>query len=413
VEVWPALPQSLEEEMAVEEADRSHIPQARAVLERALITQFQCIAEGLLANRILNRHEVNELTWVAQYLSRHDPDEAERWRVREPEAKAESGGEGGLASALRQMAVAFRAEHPPAIGEYKRTFYLRVSRREVRRVSPDELAKLSVRIYGGRVPVWQEGRINGQLARLGSDLRLFIASADILRTADLMAKLGVPPKEPPNLAVFLLGVARPCTSAFKVQLFEFDHEYAVSPYIHSSSPGLVDQCRIVLRHKFWHGTVMNYPANSVIVEGLAQPILDHELWHIVQRYGFVVPGHFAAWRPVMRNDICRFAREPKMRGEIYKAFYKTFDQFEMNPQLALGLLPPDEPKDKLRLADLLDELLADGLLEWTKDEKDGSRRGSGWKLVGVVSGWLNPRDSSVEAKIVCHLYDDGRAWSIE
>ncbi len=45
MEIWPTLPPSLEAEMAAQEADRRHIPQARAVLERALINQFQAIAE--------------------------------------------------------------------------------------------------------------------------------------------------------------------------------------------------------------------------------------------------------------------------------------------------------------------------------------------------------------------------------
>ncbi len=306
--------------------------------------------------------------------------EADRWGTRVSEESEESGPCDD-ATALRRMVTALQANHPPAIEQNRLAFLQGV--RQVRRVRPTELATMAVRIYGGRVPVWQEGRINSQLAKLGSDLRLYVARADVLRTADLATKLGAPPKEPPALDVFLLGVARPCTSYFKAQLFEFDHEYAVSPYIHPESPGIVDQCRIVLRHRFFHGIVVNVPGSG-IAEGFALPILRHEEAHVLLTYGFKLEGHFAAWRPVVRADICRFARQPRTYGDIAFAFYKTFEDFELAPQMAMGMLPPNEPRERLKLADILGELLADELLVRTNDDKFVSR-----------------------------FYEDGRAWSIE
>ncbi len=382
MDVWPPLPPQVEQEMAAQEVDRRHIPQARAILERALIGQFRAIADGLLANRVLTERaeEIPFRTWVAQYLTRHDPGEPAKWGMR-PAPEGDSGP-CDMATAIRRMAAVLAANHPPAIQEYRQAFYRRV--REVRRVRPGELAGVTVRIYGSRVPLWQEGRINSQLARLGSDLRLYVAGSDVLRTADLMTKLGTPPKYPPVPPVFLLGVGRPCTSVFKAQLFDFDHEYSVSPYIHPDSPGLVDQCRIVFRRRFFHGIVQNHAPGSIIAEGLISPILGHEESHILDKYGFVLEGHFPAWRPVMRNDICRFAREPKTSGEIYVAFSRTFDEFDMAPQRALGLLPPNESREKLKLSDILAEMVEDELLEVTQDKK-----------------------------YVCHLFDEGKAWPIE
>ena len=382
MDVWPALSDSLEKEMVTQESDRRHIPHARETLERALITQFQAIADGLLADLILRRESVDTFFWAAQYLTRHSPNEADHWGFRETDPNM---------TAERKVAVGLAANHPQAIDEYKKSFYLRVARREIRRVHPNDLATLTVRIYGGRVQVWQEGRINTQLARLGSDLRLYVAQADMLRTADLLTKLGSPPKEPPKISVFLLGVVRPCTSYFKAQLLEFDHEYAVSPYIHSTSPGFTEQCRIVLRHRFWHGIVLNMSyaghawSHNALAMGFAKAILCHEIGHIHQNYGFAygytVPGHYSAWRPVIRSDICRFARVPRKPGEIYMAFHQTFDDLELSNQLSLWLLPWQEPNEDLKLMSIIQELLLDELLERTEDER-----------------------------LVCRLYDDGKEW---
>jgi hypothetical protein len=218
---------------------------------------------------------------------------------------------------------------------------------------------------------------------LGSDLRLFVAAADQLRALSVLSSLGVPPVDPPSPMVFLLGRTRACTSFFKAQLFEFDHELAVSPYLHATSPGLVDQCRIMMRHRFWHGLVFNYPAGDVIADGLVQGILGHEIGHVVDTYGCVIPGHFNSWRSVMRSDLCRFAQRPVKYGEIYLAFHRTFDYLDSMPALA-GLLPPDDSREGLKLIDLLNELVDDGVLERTADNK-----------------------------YICRRYEEGRAWSIE
>ena len=141
----------------------------------------------------------------------------------------------------------------------------------------------------------------------------------------------------------------------------------------------------MMRHRFWHGILFNYPAGDVIAEALAQGILEgHEVGHVVDTYGFVFPGHFSSWRSVMRSDLCRFAQRPVKYGEIYLAFHRTFDRFDGMPALAMGLLPPGESREGLKLIDLLNELVDDGVLERTAENKYVYRR-----------------------------YEEGRAWCIE
>jgi hypothetical protein len=380
------LPEALEREMARQEANRKHIPAAREVLERAVIHQFQVITDGLIADRILSNQPINDRFWAAQYLTRHPKDTADKWRAakkestrptaQEPEAKRE-------VSALQKIAEFMRAEHPPDIQTYEKSFHLKIARREVTRINPKDLFGASVRIYGGRVPVWQEGRINAQLSRLGSDLRLIVVSADVCRSADLLAKIGFPGAANPAPLAFVLGETSPCSSHFKAALFEFNHEWAVSPYLDTASPGFVDQCRICWRNRMFSGIVLNLELGSPIAMGQSQTLFGHEVGHITQRYGFVLPGHFASWRAVMRDDICRFAQTPKRGGDIHIAFYKTFEQFELNPVLSQGLLPPGEPKTKLELINVLQELVDDRLLEVMRD-----------------------------GKVRCNLYDDGREWQV-
>jgi hypothetical protein len=375
------LPAKLEEELQAHESDRHHIPAARAVLERAIIAQVQLIADGLIAHRLLCGHSLDRFAWVAQVLSRGSEDAAAAWGTLE-RASAQATG-GTLAGAMQGMATAFIAKHPPSVEEFERDFHLRVFRREVTRITPEQLRTLTIRIFGTRVPFWQEGRINAQLAMLGSDLRLFIAAADQLRAASILSSLGIEPREPVSPLIFLLGRTRPCTSLFKAQLFEFDHELAVSPYLHTTSPGLVDQCRIVLRHRFWHGIAQNYPVGP-LADGFCEEILSHERGHIVTKYGFIFPGHFADWRSIMRADLCRFAQRPVKYGEINVTFSRTFDFFESTPVLSMGLLPPDEPRETLKLIDLLSELVEDGMMERMAD-----------------------------GRYLCRRYEEGRAWSIE
>ncbi len=382
---WPSIPEALEAEMAAQESNRNHIGRARDVLERALIYQFQLIAEGLVAHRVLQGEELSPRSWAAQYLSCHPKGTADAWRaipaIDTWEPPNEDPPDTSEMSAFRKMVDFMRAKYPPDLQAYEKEFHRRIARRQIRRMNPKDLADVFVHIYGGRVPVWQEGRINAQLSRLGSNLRLFVVSADLFRSADLLAKLGDPSSQRPAFSGFLLGETSPCTSHFKAAFFEFNHEWAVSPYLDTASPGLVDQCRICWRNRMFSGIVWNLEMGSPITTGSSQSLIGHEVGHIIQRYGFVVPGHFASWRAVIREDICRFVQTPKKLGEIAVAFYMTFEQFEMNPTLSLGLLPPGEPKDKVQLTDIVQELIQDRLIELTPDKK-----------------------------LVCHLYDDGREW---
>jgi hypothetical protein len=381
------LPAGLEEEMQAQENDRRHVPAARSVLERAVVAQLQAIADGLLAHRLLSGQTLDDRAWVAQFLSRSSPDIAGQWGTLEtPQRQAD--GKPDDASAMREFATAFLARHPADIEDYKRDFHLRVARGDIRRITPAELRELPIRIFGDRVPIWREGRINAQFAMLGSDLRLFVAAADQLRALGVLRGLGHAPAEGngsmPSPMVFLLGRTRASTSLFKAQLFEFDHEFAVSPYLHATSPGLVDQCRVVMRHRFWHGILFNYPP-GMLADGLAEGIIGgHEFGHVINTYGTVRPGHFSSWRSVMRSDLCRFAQRPVKYGEFYVAFHRTFDRFESAPELAMGLLPPDESREGLKLIDLLTELVDDGVLE-----------------------------RSADGTYVCRRYEEGRAWSIQ
>ena len=172
--------------------DRFHIPAARSVLERAVIAQMQSIAEGLLAHRLLGGQRLDHLAWVAQFLSRGSPDIVDQWGTLEATQESVAGKPDDMAAAMRVLATAFRAKHPDAVEDFKRDFHIRLARGEIRRIAPPESRELTIRIFGDRVPFWQEGRINAQLAMLGSDLRLFVAAADQLRALSVLSGLGVP-----------------------------------------------------------------------------------------------------------------------------------------------------------------------------------------------------------------------------
>src|SRR5262249_4210737 len=70
-----ALTELLEEKLKQHESDRTHIPEARTILEAAVVAQFRALARGLFAERLSceGAARISDEVWWQQYRSLYDP----------------------------------------------------------------------------------------------------------------------------------------------------------------------------------------------------------------------------------------------------------------------------------------------------------------------------------------------------
>lgn len=380
-----SLPESLEFEMQKQESDRTNIPAACDALEKALIWQIREIARGLLAHELLRRGRLSVAQWLQQYIAMEDNlkfrravDEAMTKRFFETvtmfarslaDQDTASGQERGLQTGISgpQSGPAFEPMEDPAFQNFQQSFYADVAQRRIPLVKPTDLATSTLRIYGGSVPFWFEGRINRQLADLGSSLRFFVVGSDLMRLQKTSAILGKP-VQGPNVGIFILGDVQPCTVLAKATLLDFVTEYAVSPLLDALSPALTDQCRIVTRSSL--AAIPPFMRWSFPT--------GHEWGHILQHFPPGTPGGFSSWRAIVREDVCRFAQVPRTRDEISESFTWNLAgpvaRFE-------EMFPPGESPESLDT--ILKGLCNDELLQ-------------------VVSG----------NRYYCDRFVEGRTWSL-
>ena len=329
-----------------QETKLTDVMSARAALESALTVQLRALAAGRLADRLLSKQPVSELVWWRHYQSaadgptqlRPDPDHA-----------------------------GFR--------EFQQQFLESLVQRRVRRVTRSDFAKATLRIYGGRVPVWKEGRVNRQLADLGSSLRLFIVNAERTRRSAIRAKLDGAAGAAWMDGRFLFGEVGPCTACSVSVLFDFTRELAVSPDLEHVTPGFTEGKRIVIRaathhmafdvelrqrmDQLWAKVGLRPEEIEDSYRNAWQAALGHELGHVLfEAIAPMTPGSLGSWRAGSREDLCRFARVRRTLQEIVDAFGFFFSTTERSARLVTG----DSLPYWGQLDQMLQALIQEGLL---------------------------------------------------
>ncbi len=387
------LPGELARRLDAQEADPYHIPAARQALEEALVLQFRAMAQGLFADRLLRGEVPDDDAWWYQYaslrapLAPSSPDEFT--------AGLERIGEMGFqflpTTPWEELQVLFQTVRAsftarsvknaaetgrdvPEFQAFRKSFPLDAALRRVRRIAPAEAKEIRIRIYGGAVDPWREGRINRQLRELGSSLRYCIDGARTERIGRIRAIVGLKATGAADLPRFVIGEAVPSSAVGRASLVEFEREFAVSPYL-GSEPGYSEGMRAVVRRAVrWR---------LPIDPG------DHELYHALtdpdQGSGLV------SWHAVLREDICRYCQTPRRLENIAYQFSRAFGY---NMPLAVALsqgplssraipgngYPPGESPEELPLHRIIEKLREDEL--------------------------VIPKDGSY----YCPLFEEGRRW---
>ncbi|MCW5979896.1 MAG: tetratricopeptide repeat protein [Bryobacteraceae bacterium] len=308
------LPPNLAEPLAREEAGPHNIPAARQALENALVFQLRRIARGLLADRILRSMALSGLGWWHQYASLHD----------------------------------ISAEEPalddPAFLRFRDAFIQDVLHRRVARIRPEQLLETKLRVLGGECFFWQEGRVNQQLADLGSSCRLVVVNAErarLHRAAQILNER----HPPPMIRSFLFGAVGPSTAWAKFSFYEVGREFAVSPYLNELSPAFAFECRGVSRQ----AVPRRFLDTVIAPEG-------HEIWHLIEKSPFGSRRGLTSWKAIMCEDLCRYLQQPRTLHEMLIEFHAVFD---FSNGLYTGSFPPGEQPQPL--PDLLGGMCQDGL----------------------------------------------------
>lgn len=375
------LPNDLMQRLEAQEANPYHIPEARQALEEALMTQFRAVAKGLSADRLLRGWVPDDDEWWYQYASLHEP-------LASPPQDDISAGfkqvtevfiqdlvempweEAQLSyQTQRQCMVSLFYERAaktdrgiPGFQAFRDAFPLDVVLRRVKRIAPADTGEIRIRIYGGSVDLWQEGRINRQLRDLGSSMRYCIEGARDYRMRRVRSLIGLNvdgTKVPPG---FVLGEASPVSAVGCCAFVELVREFAVSPYL-GAAPGYSEGIKAVVRRVV--------PLRLPIDPG------GHELGHAV-----VAPdqgSQLASLPAVLREDICRYCQIPRKLGSIAYQFSLAFGSY-------IGALghgfPLDVAPEKPTLHLIIKKLCEDELL--------------------VVN----------DGEYYCPLFEDGRRWHL-
>jgi len=363
------------ERLEAQDADPHHIPAARQALEEALVVQLRTVAQGLLADQLLRGVQPDDDQWWYQYAS-----------LREPLAPPPDGG---LMAALEQigertfqllpalpwtdafvlfhtsreslsqvfMKRAFAANREdPAFQAFRKSFALDTALRRVGAVAPSAAQQIRVRIYGGDVDLWQEGRINRQLRDLGSSFRYWIDGGRRHRIAQSRAAIGESPSGAAELPCFLFGDAAPVSAIGFAALLDFEREFAVSPYL-KISIGYAEGTTAVIRR--------------VVPQRLPIDPPGHELYHAMTHDD--QSSALRSWHAVLRDDICRYCRTPRSLGNIAFQFSRAFG-FDMPWAVAMSHgpmsrkairgdgFPPGESPDELPLHVIVQKLCEHELL---------------------------------------------------
>lgn len=395
------LPDELEKQVIAHETTRDDAAGARAVLETSVLIQLRAIADALLAYMLLRGESFGAQSWWYQFLSRQElpskyfPDLAD---------------------------AGFRS--------YRKDLAQRIATNRIQKIDLSSLAELQIRILGGHCHLSDEGRINGQLAQLGSRLRLVVVGTSHYRTARLRKIFG----RQANGSVspdgrFMLGRIGPASVFGHAKIYLFEREFAVSPYMEAGASGFTDEARIVVRQDLIRGEIekqiqefqagRSRPANgdeeaeesipSTVADGMLKKafegedrsrpkaeellhqrtmsVLVHELAHIQlsrMREARISSrtSSLTAWRQAVREDLLRFAQQPNTLDEFRRVFVDYFPEGGVMLRMGPAFELPTRG-DGYTIKGELEALRSDGLLLLDGDNRyycTRYGRGERWTL---------------------------------
>lgn len=357
------LPDELEQQVILHETIRDNAAGAREVLETLLLIQLRAVADGLLASMLLRGESFDALAWWSQFLTRQ-----------------------------QHPSKYFPDLTDADFRSYRKDFAQRAATNQIRKISLRSLAELQIRILGGHCHFYDEGKINRQLARLGSSLRLIVVGSSHYRTARMRNIFGQQSNDKASLdGRFILGRIGPSSFFDNAVLFLFEREFAISPYMETRASGFTDNAKIVVRLDVLRGEVENQIQISQaektrgmenLLYEMMISVLTHESRHIIFDGARIstASSSAAAWRQIAREDLLRFAQQPRTLNEFQAAFADYFPGSGLTVRTAPAF---SDGKYRHTLQRALETLLSDGLLFVNHDNRLYSKlygRGEKWTL---------------------------------
>jgi hypothetical protein len=393
-----SLPNQLEQQIIVHETTRDDAAGARSVLETSILIQTRAITDGLLAGILLRGESFGAQSWWYQFLSRQQlpskylPDLAD--------------GE-------------FRS--------YRKDFAQRIAKNQIKTIGLSSLLELQIRILGGYCSFSDEGRINRQLAQLGSSLRLIVVGSSHYRTARMRSIFGRGANDKASLdGRFILGCIGPASVFGNTALYLFEREFAISPYMEARANGFADEGRIVVRQDVLRGEIEqeiqqlqakklraatgeeaaeetnpfsvahdmlrkaleredgSMPSIEELLPQMTSSVLIHEAGHIIDSGARISYGtsSAAAWRQVVREDLLRFAQQPHSLDEFRAVFVDYCPESDLVQRMPPIFGFPGR-EDGYTIKGELEALRSDGLLFVDHDNRFYSTlygRGERWTL---------------------------------
>jgi hypothetical protein len=344
------LPGHLEDKLAASEADPTHIPAARDALEAALTWQLRVISLALLADRLMQsspgRRPSRDVWWHQYTLN------TKGYSVFRPPDDDDDAA--GLRTFRQELAA-------------------QIAKGVIRRLRPADAPDLALRVLGGYAGLGDEGHVNAQLMALGSDCHYLVEPGEKLRAARAAALASLPHTPFGHGIIFFFGLVEPATVIGRIRFIRFTAELAVSPYENPDSPLFYRNGRLVARH---------FTGAELLHAGL----YGHEFTHIVMDLIDNPRRGVPSWRAIVRQDLCRYLRQPRTAEEIQAAFFPSWlgphGELESMVIPAQSWFPAGEAPAGNPIGGLVDELVKDGLAE----RRDG--------------------------RFVCRLYEEGRRWLV-
>jgi hypothetical protein len=353
------LSSELEKLLQEQERDPWSVARARRVLETVIISQYRAIADGLLAGLLLGGGSLSKLQWWLLCLSRYS------------------------------AATPFDINTPGAALPGYREYIGYSLFQNTTPLSSRDLNTIRVRVYGGYAHYWEDGRINRQLASLGSSLRVVVAEnyRMRLRQARLLVNMSTEDCDPDSR--FLVGYTAPVSVYTNAMLFEFEREVALSPFLGASVDAFTDFGRILIRHmplrirlralmKELDSGVSSAPEKPLDPVRLAilQRITadESELFAILRLNSLLdevvraadgvsriseSTSSIVAWLHIIREDICRYTQVARQEVELNRVFGEAFGVPELLRDTKFDLRQSDHGHT---VNSVLKSLCGDGLL---------------------------------------------------
>lgn len=337
-----------EGELEYQESRPFNISGAREVLEKALTEQFRNLADAVLAALLLKNVPISELTWWQYFLTR-----------------------------AVEVNSYYPDHHTQSFVDFRNALVRDIATRKVKALSFSDLGKVEIRIFGGFVKLWDEGKINKQLARLGSSYRFTFLGSHALTVNRLLELLRPELAQENNDPRFIWGEVDHLTATPFGLRFNYIKELAISPLMDEGGEGFNFDTTVVIRENLIRSRlelsdpeILNDAKKYEVLFDLAKVhVTVHELLHAASFHSKLSrPYREAFWSDDLKRDICRFtqlAREPKELRDAFAYIPVSLVVDELNKYL--------EQDKQINLAhffeSLLEEMKGRGLIEETPEGK--------------------------------------------